>query len=386
MENNELKKISDDLSLSFLEGLDDDVANLPQAFEIDRLLDADRYNVKLDELESVQVQPEMTFTPSEKTEDEAVEDIENPNTLGSFIDNADVRLQDVIRKFLDVSLRPVVIICDDRVQYVNSTALEMLDIIEADIMQSNFLDYVAENEWNLLAENIGVMLTDAKSIKIHLKSKNGKVFETELEAIYIPDDNHFAFVLMGSRRNNTEVPKIAASSPVISLYDPLTGLPNFYLFEDRVQVAVNNASYKEPKDDQTMIAVVGVSIDNIFNLRQIGMEDFVLKKIASKLAFSLKKNYTTARGLKYQFWVLMNDLPNVNALDAELRKIKAIFDDGVEDNFTSHTLNTSIGVSVFPLVARSGKKLLDQAISAVKQAQAENGGVVFYSEEPRPEN
>ena len=101
---------------------------------------------------------------------------------------------------------------------------------------------------------------------------------------------------------------------------------------------------------------------------------------------TLKKNYTVARGIKSQFWILMSDLQDVSDLDVELHKIKAILDEGVEDNLAHHEVNSSIGVSVFPVVARSGKKLIDQAIVAVKNAQNTGGGISFYSEENQPLN
>lgn len=131
---------------------------------------------------------------------------------------------------------------------------------------------------------------------------------------------------------------------------------------------------------------MAISIDNIFSLQQLGMAEYVLKKIASKLVFSIKKSYTVARGIKCQFWVLMGDLQDVSDLDVELHKIKAILDEGVDDNLTHHDISSSIGVSVFPVVARSGKKLIDQAIVAVKNAQNQGGGINFYSEENQTVN
>ena len=95
----------------------------------------------------------------------------------------------------------------------------------------------------------------------------------------------------------------------------------------------------------------------------------------------MNKSYTIARGIKIQFWILMSDLSDVNVLDTELQKIKAIFDEGVEDNFAHHNIQSSIGVSVFPVVARSGKKLLDQTIAAVKMAQNSGSGICFYNED-----
>lgn len=77
----------------------------------------------------------------------------------------------------------------------------------------------------------------------------------------------------------------------------------------------------------------------------------------------------------------MSDLQDVSDLDVELHKIKSILDEGVEDNLARHEIHSSIGVSVFPVVARSGKKLLDQAIAAIKTAQNNGGGVTFYSDD-----
>ena len=65
----------------------------------------------------------------------------------------------------------------------------------------------------------------------------------------------------------------------------------------------------------------------------------------------------------------MPDIANNYDLDTELKKWMAVFKEGVSDNFTTHELSVSVGVSVFPAPARSAKKLIEQAIDAVKEAQ-----------------
>ena len=165
------------------------------------------------------------------------------------------------------------------------------------------------------------------------------------------------------------------------MYDEVTGLPSFYLFEDRVQMAINYENYKDSRLRKNMVAVIAVSIDNIFVLRQQGVADFVLKKLASKLVLSLKKNYTVARGMAYEFWIMMNDISSMGDLDLEMRKLNAIFMEGVSDNITEHNVNSSIGVSIFPTVAKSAKKLLEQTIKATKKSQEKGGGISVFSEE-----
>lgn len=89
------------------------------------------------------------------------------------------------------------------------------------------------------------------------------------------------------------------------------------------------------------------------------MEDYVLKKLSTTLVLSMRKNYTVARGLKYQFWVLMPDIIDETNLEIELAKIKSVFQEGVTDNFNTHEVITSMGVTVFRI--RQGRPKIDRA-------------------------
>lgn len=382
---NNTQNVVDDLSLEYLEGISNESERaVVKPFE-QRQDDALLLN-NLESLDDDGVIPGISVLPQSDNATEIVSKSDTVDQEPDFLEASEVRLNDLIDKFLADSVRPVIIICDDKVKYVNQTVRELLGVSDDAIVEHNFLDFVKRDDWNLLAENIGVMLTDAKKVSIRLQAADDKIVETILEAMYIPDDNHFAFILIGNQIKKDTDAKTSLNASGIGLYDQVTGLPSFYLFEDRVRVAVNHETYKENALQKNMIAVMAISIDNIFSLKQLGMADFVLKKLASKLVFSLKKSYTVARGIKSQFWILMSDLQDVSDLDVELHKIKAIFDEGVEDNFARHEISCSIGVSVFPVVARSGKKLIDQAIVAVKTAQNSGGGINFYSEDKQSEN
>ncbi|MBQ8630929.1 MAG: diguanylate cyclase [Alphaproteobacteria bacterium] len=334
----------------------------------------------------VQMAEIKQYIPQSPVEEE-VDEEENIAGRDDFIKEADVRLDDIIKKFFSNSERPVVIVSDDKIEYANETMQKILEAGENEIVGQNFFSFVAEEDWNRLAENIGVMLTDGKKVNADLKSKNGKLYNVGLEAIYLPDARRFSFILIGQNRfeAGAGIQERSAEKPaVLNLYDEVTGLPSFYLFEDRVQMAINYENYKDSRLRKNMVAVIAVSIDNIFVLRQQGIADFVLKKLASKLVLSLKKNYTVARGMAYEFWIMMNDISSMGDLDLEMRKLNAIFMEGVSDNITEHNVNTSIGVSIFPTVAKSAKKLLEQTIKATKKSQEKGGGISVFSEEDEP--
>ena len=376
---NTTSNIINDFTAEFLEGISDDVL---RQNNVGITIEPNHQELlnNLEEPEDGNTISGVMIMPQAQTDIDIPDSAETEHTP-SFLENADVRLNDLISKFMDKALRPVIIICDDKVEYINPVVAEILGLPKEEVIGKNFLNFVNQEDWNLLAENIGVMLTESKAVSIRLQTKSGDMFETTLEALYIPNDNHFAFVLIGQHLRKSIETQSQNYGNNTEFYDKLTGLPSFYLFEDRVRMAVNREIYKDSSAPKNMVAVAAISIDNIFALQQIGMEEFILKKLASKLAFSLNKSYTVARGIKIQFWVLMSDITDVNILDTELQKIKAIFDEGVEDNLAHHEIRTSIGVSIFPIVARSGKKLLDQTISAVKTAQNNNSGIYFYHEE-----
>lgn len=327
------------------------------------LIKAPHYNIDLNSLEDFAAGSQGPVAEN-NTDDLKAERVK----AHYFWQDLDVGLGEVVKKLISSSERPVFIVSDDKIAFLNRSAMEVLEINTHKLaVEKNFLTYVDQEDWNLLAENIGEMLTEEKSLRIKLKSISGKVNAWEFQAIYLPDSNHFSFILIGNHQQKPEAPLFN------SLYDERTSLPNFFLFEDRVQMAVNNENCKDIRLPKSLIAVIAISIDNLDSFRKLRLEDFALRKLAGHLALSMKKNYTAARGLRYQFWILLPDIANERVLEMEIDKINAVFNEGVNDNFTTHEVITSIGVSVFPNPAQSAKRLIEQAIAAVKKAKEIKG-------------
>ncbi len=325
--------------------------NLGAATNIDLsiLNDADKYNVNLDSLEVV----EQHSVKKKK----AISDVE-------VLANLDVSLSEIIKIIISSSERPTFIVRDDKIVYINSASKQLLDInIDKEVIGTKFFNLVAQEDWNILAENIGEMLTNSKDLRIRLKSITGKIRPMTFRAIYLSEIEHFSFILIGEHVKKVTKPSFN------NLYDDLTGLPNFFLFEDRVQVAISLENAKENVRDQNMIAIVSVNIDNIETFRKMHIEEMVIKKVANNLVLNLPKNATVALGLKYHFWIMLPGLKNRADINKEIRHIFELLNEGVSDNFTRHELLFSIGASSFPTPGHSTKRVIEQAISAVKKAQ-----------------
>ncbi len=345
----------------FLEGRDG--LSVVENVNIDILNNATKYGVDLDALEIF-------------SEKEPQKEIGVKKTSEGWR-KLDVNLSDVVNMIIATSDRPAFLISDDKLEYLNSAAIQLLDLrVEKGIVGNNFLNLVVKEDWRILAENIGEMITDAKTMRIRLKSTTGKVIPISFRAIYLSDIEHFSFILLGDHI------KKEVSSTFNNLYDEITGLPNFFLFEDRLQVAISLENAKDNIKDTSIIMVAAVNIDNIEVFRKMHIEDMIIKKIANNLVLNLPKITTIAQGLKYNFWIMLSGLKNKKDITQYVKKIFDVLKDGVDDNFMHHELLFSVGVSSFPYPARSAKKTIEQTIIAIKEAQAnQKSSVKFYNNE-----
>lgn len=277
--------------------------------------------------------------------------------------NLDMRLQDVINSFVASSENPVFLIRDDKLVYVNQASLRMMDIeFDKDIIGENFFSLVFRDDWNLLSKNIGEMLTSSKELKIRLKTVGEKIVSVSFKAVYLPETEHFSFLLIGKQI------KEKSKNIYNELYDSITGLPSFFLFEDRVQVAVVNENAKDSSQKTSMICVAVLNIDNIDSFRKMNIDDFVIKKIADNLVLNMPRTATVSVGLKYNFW-LMFTAKDKNSFNDIMKRMLDVLNEGVSDNFAKHKLLYSIGVSCFPSIAKTSKKLMEQAIKALEYNQ-----------------
>ena len=333
--------------------------------DVSLLHKASDYNIDLENLEKVAQGKSVTEI---KKTDKHKEDTEWKQL--------DVKLADIANLIFDNAGYPVFVIQDDNLVYINQTAKKAVNISpEKNITGTKFLNLVRKDDWEKLAENIGEMLTSHKALKCNFMTSATNSVELSIRAVYLSDIEHFSFILIGEEKKTAE--KEGRDSN--SFYDENTGLPSFFLFEDRLQMAVLNANMKASEDDA--VAVVSVNIDNMADFTKLRLNDVVIKRIADNLVFNLPKNFTVSRGLKYHFWILLTGIKGEFDLDFNIRRIREVLDEGIRDNFVRHKVNYSVGASIFPQKARSAKELVEQTVVAMRQAVSDikNNATVIYN-------
>ena len=120
--------------------------------------DAEKYSVDLESLEKVSY--------NEKTQLKAKEDWHN----------LDVRLIDIINSFISTSERPVFLIRDDKLVYMNQAAVTFFEIgLIKNYIDDSFFKLIVKEDWNLLSKNIGEMITDSKEVVVRIKNNNKNI-------------------------------------------------------------------------------------------------------------------------------------------------------------------------------------------------------------------
>lgn len=358
-------------SLSYLENLGP-AKSKGKKVDASILAEAPQYHIDLDGLESLSSEVIQSATPLPEAANQPQSVIEEGDDTLS-IDNIMLPLPELIEKFFRRSSHPVVMVSDDKIVYANTSFLKLVDAdSEERVYNTNFLQYVSNEYWTAVAEGIGDILTNNKSMIVGMKRPHGKIRKISYDAIYIPDDKTFSFILIGeSLRPKTSI--------VSGLYDEDTGLPNYYLMEDRLQVVITNSSHNGISFGKNIVALLCINLDNFDNFARLGNTEVIFKRIISRISMVLNKTYTFARGLQPQhFWIMIPEISDYDALATECERIKGLFDDPITDNFTDYRLITSIGVSMYPEPATSAKKLIEHADLAVKKAIKDGGNRIVY--------
>ena len=292
--------------------------------------------------------------------------------IGVHIEDMEITIPDMARGIFDKLERPVIIVCDDNIEYVNAAFLKMLEITNPNkILNEKFLKFVSQDDWDFIAENIGDILTENGTLELRMLNADYKVIKMMFDTMYLEDKDHFCFMLMG---RPVEV-KVSANA---IMYDDKIGLPRFSLFEDRVQNMIDYENYKSPALKRDKLVVCGVAIKNFTALKNDGQAEFIMQRLAEKLLLSLNKLYTIAVGGRYQFWLLLPDMQSDIEIEQEINNIQNLFNQPIIGKHIRHDISVAMGVSVYPDTAQSAKKMISQAELAIRQALKEKQSQVVY--------
>lgn len=164
-----------------------------------------------------------------------------------------------------------------------------------------------------------------------------------------------------------------------SFHDPLTGLPNRVLFNDRLEHGVEQA-----KRHGRTLAVMFVDLDDFKKINDNyghAAGDALLQLIAARLKENTRSDDTVSRHGGDEFLYLLMEIGDEADIGLLATKIiNAIQEPShllVQGKAFSITIKASIGISIFPKNGDTGEKLIQSADKAMYQAKRAKSGYVF---------
>ncbi|MFU8889541.1 MAG: diguanylate cyclase domain-containing protein [Trueperaceae bacterium] len=159
-------------------------------------------------------------------------------------------------------------------------------------------------------------------------------------------------------------------------HDVLTGLPNRLLFEEKLREAVAYADrHGRP------FAVLFLDLDNFKAINDdLGHAsgDVVLIEVARRLRRSLRVGDLLARIHGDEFVVILPELSELHEACSVAEKLLAVVSQPTEEAGTAVSVQTSIGVALYPNDGADPRALLRAADTAMYQAKPKGKNAVSY--------
>ncbi len=207
--------------------------------------------------------------------------------------------------------------------------------------------------------------------EIQFRKKNGEVFWGLMSASLFEHAGVACVLSVTQDITNAK----AAQDEIRSLafYDPLTGLPNRRLFEDRLRQALSASSRHRYKQ-----ALLFVDLDNFKNLNDtLGHQtgDLLLQESAIRLRLCVRETDTVARLGGDEFLIILEDLsqiPEDAAAKAETvaKKVLASLEQPYWLDGRQCLSSASIGITIFGDRRETPNEVMQQADIAMYQAKA----------------
>ncbi len=248
-------------------------------------------------------------------------------------------------------------------------AIEQFGYSQEEISNLNLLDCLVKFDDSALKTIITPLVNQTRSqssAETEIKKKNGETMPVEVK-IRLTRSNNAVPMVMAWVADISGKKHIEDTIRQMAYYDPLTGLPNRNLLNDRLAVSLARARRNGEK-----VAIMFLDLDNFKTINDTlghDMGDLLLKDVAKKLELTLRQEDTVARMGGDEFIVVAPEIKSTEDAGILAQKILHQFEDAIVIENQELFVGCSIGISTFPEDGSDSKTLLKNADMALYRAK-----------------
>ncbi|MDH3257388.1 MAG: EAL domain-containing protein, partial [Nitrospinota bacterium] len=272
---------------------------------------------------------------------------------------------------LDEYYREVLVFHPQTFQFIKANSLACVDtgFTPEEIKQKTFIELAPNMDPKKLSQMCDSLINKIRpmvSFETAFNRKDGSSYPAECKLQLVePKDSHSEILVWV--QDLTERKQMENTIRQMAYYDSLTGLPNRNLLNDRLAVALANASRNNQK-----VAILFLDLDHFKTINDsLGHEagDHLLQQVSLRIKGILRKQDTIARMGGDEFIILIPGLTDVDhtARLAEkiLDAVTPVFKIGDNELY----IGCSIGISIFPDDGMEIKTLLKNSDLAMYRAK-----------------
>jgi two-component system cell cycle response regulator len=164
-----------------------------------------------------------------------------------------------------------------------------------------------------------------------------------------------------------ELAQYSKQQQELALHDPLTGLPNRRLLEDRIATTLQHAARHQHKAAVMYLDLDGFKAINDTHGHACG--DEILKLVAGRLVGSSRKEDTVARVGGDEFVIVLGEVSSLADAQEPASKLIEVVSEPYQVGALTLQLSTSIGIALYPDHAADVEKLIQMADHALYDAK-----------------
>jgi len=210
------------------------------------------------------------------------------------------------------------------------------------------------------------------------RKKNGEIYIEWLSINTIKNAQGQIENFIGIFSDVTHQRQDAHNHAYLATHDPLTGLSNRLLLNDRLSHAIDHA-----ERFNKCISLIFCDLDNFKPINDTyghTVGDEILKRVGNSLKEILRKEDTICRFGGDEFVILLEDLNSFEYLDNILHRINRLTNTPCIIDGNRITIGMSIGASIYPDDGESSEELIQSADKAMYRAKNHGKNRIEYSQ------